>query len=268
MDSKTVIEERQGPIAIVTLNRPDKLNALNPDILKELVRVITKQRDDDTVKVLILTGAGRAFCSGADLIAPIRGTDPRQPDITRSTRLEPFISFGELVKCLRNFHKPLIGAVNGFAVGAGLSIVCLCDIRIASENAGFSAVFVKRGLVADTGITYLLPRLVGTEKALELMWTGDTIDAKEAQIIGLIGKVVPHADLMGTATAMAARIAVGPSTAVELMKRMVYEGIENNSFYLQLAYEAWAQEMCYKTEDYAEGIKAFLEKRTPNFTGR
>ena len=122
--------------------------------------------------------------------------------------------------------------------------------------------------MADTGTTYLLPRIVGTEKALELMWTGDIIDAKEAERIGLVGRVVPHEELMEAARALATRIAKGPSTAIELMKRMVYEGLEASSFTLQIAYEAWAQEMCYLTEDFEEGVKAFVEKREATFTGR
>lgn len=268
MNYETIMEIREDSLAIITLNRPDRLNALNPDMLKELVEVINEENEEDAVKVLILTGAGRAFCSGADLTSPVRGADPRQPGITRSTRLEPFISVGKLVKCLRNFHKPIIGAINGYALGAGLSIACLCDLRIVSEKASFGAVFVKRGLVADTGISYLLPRLIGIEKTLELIWTGDIIDAKEAERIGLVMRVVPHEDLMVVAKAIANRIAAGPSIAIELMKRMTYEGIESSSFHLQLAHEAWAQEMCYKTNDYTEGINAFLEKRNPDFTGR
>lgn len=267
MNYETIIHETDEAMAIITLNRPDKLNALDPKMLQEMVKAINDARDHDEVKVLIITGAGRAFCSGMDLTAPVRGTDPKQSGITRPTRLEPFVSFGRLVKCLHNFHKPAIAAINGFAVGAGLSVACLCDMRIASENASLGAIFVKRGLVADTGLTYLLPRMLGTEKALEIMWTGDMINAREAERISLVGKVVPHGDLMATAKALASRIAAGPSTAVELMKRMVYEGMEANSFPLQLAYEAWAQEMCYRTDDYDEGIKAFQERRSPTFMG-
>lgn len=268
MQYENIIYAKEEGIATLILNRPDKLNALDAKILQEIVKAIDEAREDDEVKVLIITGAGRGFCSGADLTSPVRGTDPKQPGITRPTRLEPFVSFGSLTKRLRNFHKPAIAAINGVATGGGLSIACLCDVRVASEDARFSAIFVRRGLVADTGITYLLPRIVGTEKALELMWTGDIIDAKEAERIGLVGKVVPHGELMATARGVATRIAKGPSTAIELMKRMVYEGLEADSFSLQSAYEAWAQEMCYLTEDYEEGVNAFVEKREPQFRGR
>jgi len=265
---ENIIYAKEEGIATITLNRPHKLNALDAEMLQEMVKAIDEALEDDEVKALIITGAGRGFCSGADLTSPVLGTDPKQPGITRSTRLEPFVSFGWLMKRLRNFHKPAIAAINGLATGGGLSIACLCDVRIASEDGKFSTIFVRRGLVADTGTTYLLPRIVGTEKALELMWTGDIIDAKEAERIGLVGRVVPHEELMEAARALATRIAKGPSTAIELMKRMVYEGLEASSFTLQIAYEAWAQEMCYLTEDFEEGVKSFVEKRDATFTGR
>lgn len=252
----------------MTLNRPERLNALDGILLRELTHALDDGREDDQVKALVITGAGRAFCSGADLGPSIRGTDPKQPGINRPVRLEPFVGFGAMVERLRRFHKPLIAAVNGIASGGGLSIVCLCDIRIASEKAAFSAIFVRRGLVADTGSSYFLPRIVGTQAALELMWTGDMIDAREAKDMGLVRKVVPHEALLPTSRELALKIARGPSTAIELMKRMVYEGLEANRYGLQAAYEAWAQEMCYLTEDYVEGIRSFKEKRPPVFTGR
>jgi len=268
MNYESIIYAKEAGIATITLNRPQKLNALDPKILQEMAKAVDEAREDDEVKVLIITGAGRGFCSGADITSPVMGTDPKQPGIPRPTRLEPFIAFGAVMKRLRNFHKPAIAAVNGLATGSGLSIACLCDIRIASQEARFSAIFVRRGLVADCGVTHLLPRIVGTERALELMWTGDIIDAKEAERIGLVGKVVPHEELMATAKALATRLAHGPSTSIELMKRMVYEGLEADSFSLQIAYEAWAQEMCYLTEDVEEGLKSFIEKREPQFKGK
>ena len=254
-------------VSTLTLNRPDKLNALDANILKELIRAIDEARDDDEIKVLIITGSGRGFCSGADLTGTARGTDTKLPGLDRSNRLDPFILFGSLMKRIRNFHKPVLVAANGIASGAGLSLFCLGDIRIGSEESRYSAIFVKRGLIADCGATYLLPRIVGTQNALELMWTGDIIDADTAKEIGLISRVVPADDLMDTARELALKIAGGPSTAIELMKRMVYEGLQANSFSLSMAYEGWAQEMCYLTEDSMEGIKSFIEKRPPNFTG-
>jgi 2-(1,2-epoxy-1,2-dihydrophenyl)acetyl-CoA isomerase len=267
MAYESIIVDNEEGVMTITLNRPKKLNALDAVILHNLVDAIDTAREDDATKVMIITGAGRAFCSGADLTSPDRGTDPKWSGVNRSHRMEPFILFGAVMKRLRHFHKPVITAVNGITSGAGLSLACLGDIRIGSEDASFSAIFVKRGLIADCGATYLLPRLVGTQHALKLMWTGDFIDAKEAERIGLISQVVPPDALMGEARDLAQRISSGPSTAIELMKRMVYEGLDANSFAASLAYEGWSQEICYKTEDYEEGVKSFLEKRPAKFTG-
>jgi 2-(1,2-epoxy-1,2-dihydrophenyl)acetyl-CoA isomerase len=268
MAYESIILEKSDGIATLTLNRPDKLNSLNHKILQEMVKAIDDAREDDEIKVLVVTGAGRAFCSGADLSSEVYGTDPRQPGINRPFRLEPFVSFGAAMKRLRSFHKPIIAAVNGVVVGGGLGMACLCDVRIASEQAKFSAIFVKRGLVADCGVTYTLPRLVGTQKALELMWTGDIIDAREAERIGLVSKVVPHDQLIAAVRELAAKIARGPSVAIELVKKMVYEGLEADNFSSSIAYEGWAQEMCLLTDDTKEAMNAFLEKREPKFTGK
>lgn len=268
MAYETIIVEKDNGVATLILNRPDKLNSLDPTILQETVEAVDEMREDDEIKVLIITGAGRAFCSGADITTQPNGADPKQPGINRPFRLEPFVSFGTVMKRLRNFHKPVIAAVNGMVAGGGLGIACLCDIRIASDQAKFSAIFVKRGLVADCGTTYTLPRLVGLQKAMELMWTGDIIDAKEAEQIGLVLRVVPHDQLMLVARELASKIASGPSLAIELMKKMVYDGLEANNFSASIAYEAWAQGMCFPTDDVQEALNAFLEKREPNFTGK
>ena len=267
MDYTSIIVENEDGITTITLNRPKKLNALDAVILQELVDAIDRAKEDDETKVIIMTGAGRGFCSGADLLSPDRGTDPKWHGVTRSHRMEPFIMFGAVMKRLRNFHKPVITAVNGIVSGAGLSLACLGDIRIGSEDASFSAIFVKRGLIADCGATYLLPRIVGTQHALKLMWTGDFIDAKEAERIGLISQVVPADALMKEAKDLALKISNGPSTSIELMKRMVYEGLEANNFSASIAYEGWSQQMCYLTEDYVEGVNSFKEKRPAKFTG-
>ena len=268
MKYKTLIYGSGEGVATLTMNRPKKMNAQDTILMQEMTAAIEGAREDDEVRVLIITGAGDAFCAGADLTAPAALIDPKQPGMNRRTRIEPFMSFGKMVKSLRGFHKPVIAAVNGYAVGGGLCIACLCDLRIASEHAKFGAVFVKRGLVADLGTTYLLPRIVGAEKALELMWTGEIIDAAEAQRIGLVGRVVLQEELMTTARELAARIAKGPSVAVELMKHLVYDGLEANNFSLQVAYEAWAQEVCYLTDDFKEGIDSFQKKKEAFFTGK
>lgn len=267
MDYRNIIYAKEEGIATITLNRPEKLNALDSPILIELMKAIAEAREDDEVKVMIITGAGRGFCSGADLASPVSGANPKQPGINRPVRLEPFVSFGGVARRLHEFHKPIIAAVNGVSSGGGLSLALLADIRIVSENASFIAVFVRRGLVADTGTTYLLPRIIGASNALKMMWTGEAVDAQEAVKIGLASVVVPPDDLLPTARELAAKIARGPSLAIELMKRMVYDGMEGNSFAQQAAYEGWAQEMCYLTDDFKEGVAAFLGKRKAVFTG-
>jgi len=268
MAYETIILQVDDGVATLTLNRPNKLNALDPVLLQELARVIAELNDNDEIKALIITGAGRAFCSGADLAAPVSGTNLNQPGISRRARLDPFVSFGWLVRQIDGFAKPVIAAVNGIAAGGGLAIALASDIRIASENAQFSCVFVRRGLVADCGTTFYLPRVVGTEKALELMWTGDFIDAKEAERIRLVTRVVPATDLMDVAKKFALRIARGPSVSIELQKRLTYEGLKTTSVQTQMAHEDFAQHICYQTEDAKEGAASFLEKRESHFTGR
>jgi 2-(1,2-epoxy-1,2-dihydrophenyl)acetyl-CoA isomerase len=168
---------------------------------------------------------------------------------------------------LADFDKPVIGAINGAAVGAGLSIALLCDIRIASEKARFGAVWLSVGLIPDLGATYSLPRIVGREKALELMLSREIIKADTALQIGLVGRVVPHDQLMDEAKKLAKQLSAGPSVAIELTKRALQRSL-NNDLKTQLDYETYAQNICRQTEDHKEGIRAFAEKRKPVFTGR
>lgn len=268
MTYQSITLEIDKGVATLTLNRPNKLNALDPVLLQESASVIRELNDDDDIKVLIITGAGSGFCSGADLTAKISGTDPNQPGIGRRARLEPFASFGWLIRQIDGFAKPVIAAVNGVAVGAGIAVALACDIRIASEDARFSCIFVQRGLVADCGTTFYLPRVVGTAKALELMWTGDIIDAREAERIGLVSRVVAASDLMKVSNEFALRLARGPSVSIELIKRLAYEGLRANSLPSQLAHEDFAQYVCGQTEDANEGRKAFAERRPPKFIGK
>ncbi len=256
--------EREEGIAILTLNRPEKLNALTKRMMDtDLPAAMEEVGKDDDIKVLIITGTGRGFCPGADVSELAKGVVVGRGG-TRWQNLEPIgASFALSV---RNLDKPTIAAINGVAAGAGVSLACLCDIRIASENARFGLAFVLRGLIPDCGATHTIPRLIGTSRALELMLTGDLIDAKEAERIGLVNKVVPQEELMKVAKQLAHKIANGPPVAISLIKRSVYKGVVN-TLEQQLDFESYAQNFCIDTEDHKEGVKACLEKRTAVFRG-
>jgi len=260
---KMTLEKHEGVVTL-TLNNPESLNAMSTEMWKDLKRVTETVRDDDESKVMIMTGAGRAFCSGSDvkgrLAARLSG---QKLENTQKELLEPT---GYVAHLMRTLDIPIIAAINGTAAGAGLSLALLGDIRIASETARFSAVWVRVGLIGDLGATHLLPRIVGTSKALELLATGEMIDAREAERIGLVTRVVPPQELMPAAREMATRLANGPSVAIKLTKRAVYKGIQNDLL-TQLDFESYAQNVCRNTEDYKEGVKAFIEKRKPLFQG-
>lgn len=248
-------------IATITFNRPERLNAVTEAMRTEVHRLATELRTDESVKVLVFTGAGDAFSSGADsseLTADYSGA------------IEPHIlkrPLGWWALPVRHFPKPTIAAIPGITAGTTFSLALACDFRIASEKARFSMVFVKRGLVPDNGATYYLPRMIGASKALELMLTGDTFDAREAERLGLVNRVVPHENLMKVTREFAARIASGPSVAIELIKKGVYKGVTGD-LEGQLDFETLAQRICFQTEDFKEGITSFLEKRQPKFKGR
>lgn len=255
---------KQDGIATLTLNRPDRMNAMTTAMWYGLRDIIEEVRDDDGIKVLIMTGAGRAFCAGSDvegrLAARIAG---EKIEKTRRDLLEPV---GFAASVVSSLGKPIIAAINGVAVGAGLSLALVCDIRIASEKARFGAAWVKVGLIPDLGATYSLPRTIGPDKALELFFTGDIIDSREAERIGLVTKVVLHDELMKVTEELARKIAKGPSVAIELTKRAVYRGLHND-LDKQLDFESYAQNLCRQTEDHREGVKAFMEKREATFKG-
>jgi len=266
MEYKTIIYEKEGGIATITLNRPDKLNAVGGGMGEELPQAFEEANSDDEVRVLIITGAGRGFCSGADLTELGPATTPERrwymaakhpiSEGIRSTALQ-----------LQNFEKPVIAAINGAAAGMGFSLALACDIRIASEKAVFSQIFIKRGLVPDQGSTYFLPRMMGLAKACEMVFTGDMLNAEQAKEYGLLNQVVPHDELMPTVKELAARIAAGPPIAMKLAKRALYKGV-NTDLPTAIEFEGYAQGICFGTEDAKEGMAAFLEKREPQFKGK
>ena len=252
-------------VARITLNQPGKLNALSWGSWAEIEHAIAAADDDDDVKAVLITGAGRGFCAGTDLTTGTRESDwPDRPLAGRPGLMRSrYLGTAQVYHC----RKPTIAAVNGASVGAGFSLAMACDIRIASEAARFSAIFVKRAIVADTGCTWFLPRLVGVENALKLMYTGRIIDAAEALRIGLVSEVVPADELDARASELAHEIASGPSIAIELMKRLTQESM-SRGLDEQIELEQFLQGYTHATEDAAEGRQSFLEKREPVFKGR
>jgi len=263
MEGKDLILEKDGHIAVLTLNRPDKMNAISAAMRENLPLALQEVQEDDNVRVLIITGAGRGFCSGADVAVQAARAAGQQAETSRKTILQ---LVGSLILGFEKINKPIVAAINGIAAGVGLTITLACDLRIASANARFSAIWVKRGLIADGGATFLLPLIVGMEKALELTFTGDIIDAKEAERIRLVSRVVPPEELMTRAKDLAQKIASGPPISVELVKRVMWEKIRNQ-LREQLLLESYAQNVCRTTQDQKEAVKAFMEKREPQFKG-
>ena len=264
MQYEDIIMKKEGNIATMIMNRPDKMNAASLKMRQEMPAALDEVDKDDDIRVLILTGAGdRAFCAGADVgaqAARIAGEVQVVPRRQITERL------GWFVPRFREIRVPTIAAVNGVAAGVGLSYALICDIRIASDKARFSCAWTNRGLIPDGGATYLLPQIIGVEKALELIYTGGMIDAQEALRIGLVSHVVPHDDLMKEVGELAKKIAAGPPIALEFAKYGVYRGLETD-LQTALDYESYAQKVCMVTEDHKEGVKSFLEKRKAEFKG-
>lgn len=250
-------------IATITLNRPDVFNAFNDQFSKDLLGALKEADRHGDVRVVILTGAGKAFSSGQDLgdlkKKYVSGHVPHLGDDLRK-RYDP------IIKMICAMDKPVVAAVNGVAAGAGCSLALACDIRIASEYATFIEVFINVGLIPDSASTFFLPRLVGLGRAMELCCTGRKVDAEEALRIGLVNQVVPAGELMTAAQAMAGRLASLPRRGIALTKQLLRKSFENN-LENQLAAEAFAQETAGMTTDHTEGVMAFIEKRKPNFTG-
>jgi 2-(1,2-epoxy-1,2-dihydrophenyl)acetyl-CoA isomerase len=251
--------EVAGGIATITLDRPAALNSLEGRLKAELLAAIRQAGRDSNVRVVILTGAGRAFCAGQDLKERLQ-PDPTPLDVEVRERFNPIVS------AIRLLDKPVIAAVNGVAAGAGASLAFACDLRIASESASFVLAFGRIGLIPDSGATWLLPRLVGLGRATELMLLADPLPAAEALRIGLVNRVVPAEELLAQAGAMAATLAAAAPRALALTKRAIRRALEA-SFEDTIDYEASLQGIAGRTADHAEGLAAFVEKRAPRFTG-
>ncbi len=259
---ENVLVSIQDGIATITLNRPDKLNAFAGTMREEIARAVREMAEDESVRVLVLTGAGRAFCAGADI-------DYMQELMEKQDTkgFSGLVHAGrQAIMAVRQTPKPVIASVNGPAAGGGANLVLACDIRIASEKASLGQTFSKLGLHPDWGGTYFLPRLVGPSRALELMFTGAMIGAAEGYRIGMFNRVVP-ADALATETEkLATKLAAQPPLALALIKQAVYEnGQKDLRGMLEVEFEH--QLTCFGSNDAREGLNAFLEKRPPIFSG-
>jgi 2-(1,2-epoxy-1,2-dihydrophenyl)acetyl-CoA isomerase len=261
MKFRDILYAKEDGIATITFNRPKALNGLTATMGREWMAAMEDAAADDQVKVVVLTGAGRAFCSGRDMrhgedepesFSPLKESNSKEQNVAR------------VVAAL---DKPYIGAINGPAVGAGMDYASMCDIRIASERARFSMAYVRMGLPPAVGGCYFLPRIVGIANACDLIWTGRMIDAQEALHIGYVSRVVPHDELAAATKELAMSLARGPSVAIGLSKRLIYRCLELDP---EKALEEHQKAIvaAMSTEDAKEGPRAWIEKREPVFKGR
>ena len=278
MSEMTVLYSVEQHVATITLNRPNRLNALTRPMEDELTAAMQRADEDDSVRVIILTGAGRGFCAGADMesLGEIGGVDWDTVDqealrdriLPPKPREETAVDFQKTYSYFPAIRKPVIGAINGAAVGLGFILPLYCDIRIASDKARFGTAFSQRGLIAEHGISWMLPRLVGISNALDLLYSARLIDAEEACRMGLVSRVVPHDELMATVSEYAMQLATTVSPrSLRVIKKQVYEALFMT---LGDAIDVANDEIMesFQCEDFQEGVAHFLEKRPPAFSGR
>jgi len=258
---RTAVDDGVG---VITFNRPERMNALGADMRELLLASLRKMDGDPAVRAIMLTGEGRAFCAGGDVKEMNQRLDGNGP-AAEPPHFTP--TRDKVLALMRSMPVPIIGAINGAAVGAGMNIALGCDMRIASDRATFGEVFVRRGLHPDWGGTLFLPQLVGTAKACELIFSGRIINAEEALQLGIINRLVPHEGFHEAALAWAKEFAHGPTVAIGLAKRNIYNNMQA-TLEGALAAETNALAVVRATEDSAEGIRAFVEKREPAFQGR
>jgi 2-(1,2-epoxy-1,2-dihydrophenyl)acetyl-CoA isomerase len=262
-NEQSILIESDGTVRTLRLNRPDVLNAFNAEMISQLSKAIRDAEKDKTVRCVVITGAGRAFSAGQDLAEVSQRAQGGNP-IELGGRLRD--GYNPIIIKIRAMEKPVVASVNGVAAGAGCSLALACDLRIAAESASFIEAFINVGLVPDCGSTFMLPRLVGFARALELAFTGRKIKADEALQIGLVNRVVPDAELAAETIKLARQLATLPTRTIGLTKRAI-NAAWTNDLDTQLDYEAMLQTTAGQTSDHREGVAAFLEKRRPNFTG-
>ena len=258
MEYRNILHKKEGRVVTIVLNRPRTLNALSSEMIEELLDAARQTGEDGEAKVLILTGAGRAFCFGADISLFRRTGGMPQPDIVHALLAKS----QEMIRCLSGMPKPTIAALNGFATGLGLDIAMACDLRIAAEGAKLGESFISMGLVPDGGGTYFLPRLVGMARAAEMIFTGEPIAAKEAERMGLINLVVPGQDLEKTARRWADKFTSKSSLALALAKKAIWESLSGD-LNSALKMEAECQKMCLQSPEHNEAVEAFLARHSP-----
>ncbi|MFG3000081.1 enoyl-CoA hydratase/isomerase family protein [Streptomyces sp. NPDC048340] len=262
-----VLHRLDNGVSWITLNRPEAMNAVTWDQRERIIALLGEASADPAVRAVVVTATGKGFCAGADLRADLRGGPAAGErvagDVARMIRL----GAQRLITAVLDCEKPVVAAVNGTAAGIGAHLALACDLVVAAEPARFIEVFVRRGLVPDGGGAYLLPRLVGPQKAKELMFFGDAVPAAEAERLGLVNKVVPAEELEAVARAWAERLAQGPTRAIAMTKQLVNASLDGDRA-TALAAEATAQEINMTTADANEGVASFVERRTPKYHGR
>lgn len=262
MSEPHILYETNDHVAVITLNRPEAKNAFSFEMITLWREYLERAKQDDTIRVVVVTGKGDTFCSGGDIRDMAEGK-------LKSWDMKRFLWDGvhRIVLTLEDLDKPVIAAVNGAAMGAGMDMAIMCDIRVCSDRAKLAESYISMGLVPGDGGAYFLPRLVGTSKALELLLTGDVVSAQEALGLGIVNRVVPHDQLMEETMKLAEKIAAKPPLAVRMMKRAVYQG-QTGTLRAHLDYISSQLSLLSETEDHLEAARSFLEKRKPHFVGR
>ncbi len=263
VDQDGVLVSDDGGVRQITLNRPDVLNAFNDAMLKSLSKAVRGAERDKAVRCLVISGAGRAFSSGQDL-ADVRDRYKSDEPIELGSHLRDY--YNPLIRRIRTMEKPVIASVNGVAAGAGCSLALACDLRVAAASASFIEAFINVGLVPDSGSTFMLPRLIGVARAMEIVFTGRRVKSDEALRIGLVNEVVADEELAPTTAKLARKLAALPTRAIGLTKRAI-NAAWNADLETQLDYEAMLQTTAGQTKDHREGVVAFLEKRPAQFKG-